>query len=390
MFANLRWRPESGSGRAAGPSGGQAGPVVSLGSRTVVAWREDVLTRAMELNSLRAWIQAQVGEDEQAAGLLDATREHLCAAKTAAGDPERFWRRFKSWFGGSSFERALGNLDAVEADLLRLAPTDYVRGLMPSIQAHVNRHLPKDDPRWGSLTSVAKTVAKGGCLSQSERDATIAAYHAANSQRRRELLRLRSFRNVLLVATVLLLLVAVALGTLGSIKPNLIPMCFVPNAGTPSGEVVCPTDEEPAPGGETVSDPADVDTVIAKAVSPWDIWLIELVGLVAAAVASAFALRGIQGDTTPITLPAALAVLKLATGALTAFLGLLLMRGGFVPGLSALDTSAQILSWAIVFGYAQQLFTRFVDQQASTVAEGISGRGAAGDRQSTRRAAQTT
>jgi hypothetical protein len=37
------------------------------------------------------------------------------------------------------------------------------------------------------------------------------------------------------------------------------------------------------------------------------------------------------------------------------------MRGAFVPGLSALDTPAQILSWAIVFGYAQQLFTRFVD-----------------------------
>jgi hypothetical protein len=32
-------------------------------------------------------------------------------------------------------------------------------------------------------------------------------------------------------------------------------------------------------------------------------------------------------------------------------------------GLSALDSSAQIVSWAIVFDYAQQLFTRFVDQQ---------------------------
>ena len=76
----------------------------------------------------------------------------------------------------------------------------------------------------------------------------------------------------------------------------------------------------------------------------------------------------------------ALAGLKLATGALTAFLGLMLMRGAFVPGLSALDSSAQILSWAIVFGYAQQLFTRLVDQQAQTVLEGVGGRGAGGDR----------
>ena len=62
-----------------------------------------------------------------------------------------------------------------------------------------------------------------------------------------------------------------------------------------------------------------------------------------------------------------MAVLKLPTGALTAVLGLLLMRGQFVPGLSALDSPAQIIAWAIVFGYAQQLFTRFVDQRAQSV-----------------------
>ena len=48
------------------------------------------------------------------------------------------------------------------------------------------------------------------------------------------------------------------------------------------------------------------------------------------------------------------------------------MRGQFVPGLSALDTSAQILAWAPVFGYAQQLFTRLVDQQGQTVLNSVS------------------
>jgi hypothetical protein len=46
-----------------------------------------------------------------------------------------------------------------------------------------------------------------------------------------------------------------------------------------------------------------------------------------------------------------------------------------VPGLSALDTSAQILAWALVFGYAQQLFTRLVDQQAHTVLQTVRGGG---------------
>jgi hypothetical protein len=42
------------------------------------------------------------------------------------------------------------------------------------------------------------------------------------------------------------------------------------------------------------------------------------------------------------------------------------MRGGFVPGLGALDTPAQILAWAIVLGYSQQLLTQFVDRQAQS------------------------
>jgi len=111
-----------------------------------------------------------------------------------------------------------------------------------------------------------------------------------------------------------------------------------------------------------------------------DIWLIEIVGLISASVAGAFTLRHIRGTSTPYSLPVALTLLKLPSGALTAVLGLLLMRGAFVPGLSALDSDAQIISWAIVFGYAQQLFTRLVDDQASSVLEQVGGRGAAGDR----------
>jgi hypothetical protein len=102
---------------------------------------------------------------------------------------------------------------------------------------------------------------------------------------------------------------------------------------------------------------------------------VELIGLAAAAVAAAAAIRGIRGSSEPHGLPVAVAVLKMPTGAVTALLGLLLMRGGFVPGLTALDTSAQILAWALVFGYAQQLFTRLVDQQAQTVLQAVRGGG---------------
>src|SRR4029077_11272616 len=129
-------------------------------------------------------------------------------------------------------------------------------------------------------------------------------------------------------------------------------------------KVVCPTMQSgPQPvAGQPGAPAGDIDDVVDQTVAPGDIFLVELIGMTAAAVAAAAALRNIRGSSEPYGVPIALAVLKLPTGALTAMLGLLLMRGGFVPGLSALDTSAQILAWAIVFGYAQQLLTRMVDQ----------------------------
>ena len=77
------------------------------------------------------------------------------------------------------------------------------------------------------------------------------------------------------------------------------------------------------------------------------------------------------------------AATKLPAGAITAVVGIILMRGGFVPGLTALDNSAQIVAWAVVFGYAQQLVTGLIDERAHGVLDDVGGRGAAGERPST-------
>jgi hypothetical protein len=388
----------------ASPADGRpAPPPFDFGGIGSSAWREEALTRAAELKGLADWIEYSLHDPKRhESQLAFKIGRQLEIARQAAGQEDRAggrlwtqsWSRFKRSLDGANFERTLGGLDAVEADLLRLAPDDYVRALMPSLKAHVNRFLPKDDPR---RIRLGPLVAKAEVddLTPTERGAAVAAFHAANTQRRRELLRLRTFRNVLVAATVLLFMVAAGLGILGAFQPTLMPVCF-----TPDSKVVCPTEEKPlpaaAPGsagaeapqsggtGTATATTADVDNAIDATVSSWDLGLIELIGLVSAAVASAFALRRIRGTSTPYSLPVSLAGLKLATGALTAFLGLMLMRGNFVPGLSALDSSAQILAWAIVFGYAQQIFTRLVDRQAQSVLESVGGHGAGGERPSPR------
>lgn len=357
---------------AAGSAPKDVGPHLSIGGTASAVWREEALTRKDELKGLVDWMSHRPDVQPQHKALADQILAQLASAQTTASqkdEPQGRWWKIRRAIVGASLERTLGRLDAVEADLLRLAPDDYVCALLPSLSAHVNRFLPKDDPRRVRLNAIVASMPDG-TLTQTERGVAIAAFHAANSQRRRELLRLRTFRNMLVAVTVILLMIAAFVGALAWSRPTLLPICFHPN-----DKIVCTTHQSPYTDKE-----GEFDRHVAATVSRWDVPLVEVVGLVAAALAGAFSLRGVRGTSTPYSLPVALAGLKLATGALTAFLGLMLMRGAFVPGLSALDSSAQILSWAIVFGYAQQLFTRLVDQQAQHVLQGVGGRGAAGDR----------
>ena len=217
------------------------------------------------------------------------------------------------------------------------------------------------------------TTQTDRALTDADRDTLVGAHHAANSQRRRELTRLRSFRNLLIGGILTLFALAILLAVLSARHPEWLPLCFLPEDKM---KFVCPLQEV------HVAHPAaaDIDDLVAQAAKPRDVLVIEIVGLVAATLAGAIALRGMRGTSTPYAVPVALIVLKLPAGASTAVLGLLFIRGGFVPGLTALDSSAQIIAWAIIFGYAQQIFTRLIDTQGQGILHDVSGQGPAGDR----------
>jgi hypothetical protein len=334
---------------------------------------------------------------------VESIARHLEAAKEAAelakASPRDRLPRFRT---GALRERAKSNLDAAEAQLLNFAPPDYLLGQLPGLLTHVQCHLIPSDPRRTQFELLARRLGvhdAGHLPSQEaeraearaavkeerrrvvreERGAIVSAVRAASSASMREQVRVRSFRDVLVATTLLMSVLVVAVAVIGFLKPTLIPLCFAPEDGG-KAVVVCPTAQS-APfsttqqdgGGSAAAQAQDIDNYVSTTVSPLDIFVVELVGLAAAAVAAAGAIRGIRGSSERSNLPVALAVLKLPTGAITAFLGLLLMRGQFVPGLSALDTSAQILAWALVFGYAQQLFTRLVDRQGQSVLDSVRG-----------------
>jgi len=369
--------------------------VSAVGGPVWVAWREGTLTRAAELQALCDWLRPDAGQENDER-LAEAIEDHLYAARQAARverlDPHRRFRIFRN---GPLIERARSNLDAAEADLLSLAPNSYLLGQMPSLLRHVQVHLLPNDPRRQEFERVAQKLGikdPDHPLLQKEKDISLAEkerivaeerskitsiVRGASSAGLREHVRLRSFRNIVVVTAMLMGVLAIGLAITGFLRPTLIPLCFAPQE---SGKVtvVCPTAQSrpfvPAGGQPQSGVPVrDIDDVVKETAKPLDLMVVELVGLTAAAIATAAAIRRVKGSSERYGLPVALAALKLPTGAITAFLGLLLMRGQFVPGLSALDTSAQILAWALVFGYAQQLFTRLVDQQGQTVLDNVRG-----------------
>jgi hypothetical protein len=395
---HTRRRPRAGAKLPEVDMMAPAAPAPALLGPVSVPWREGTLTRAAELESLCAWVKANdpAGQFDI---LVDAVAHHLEAARQAAvGQSLNPKKRLKIFRDAPLLERAKSNLDAAEAHLLNFAPPEYVLGQMPSLLRHVQGHLVPSDPRRQEFERTCRSLGLNDPdhaqvtdsdeadrerklkIVTDERGSIVTAVRGASSASLREKLRVRSFRNVLAITAGLMTALAAALAVVGFVRPTMIPLCFAPEE---SGQavVVCPTTQS-APFSTSSTDAGvvqadqeaeDIDDSLEEAAKPQDILVVEVVGLTAAAVAAAAAIRGIRGSSERLGVPIALVLLKLPTGAITAFLGLLLMRGQFVPGLSALDTSAQILAWALVFGYAQQLFTRLVDRQGQTVLDSVNG-----------------
>jgi hypothetical protein len=340
-----------------------SGPPFPLHGLTVSPWREQALTKIGEQRFLLEWMSQSAGAQRITGEIRRTIHDHWCAAEAAAKRPSR---------RGASVERVTSHLNAVDADLLRLAPPSYVFGQLPGLLVHVRKRLPKDDVRRVRLEHLV--TQQTFTLDDFDRDLIVAARHAVSAETRHEVTRLRSFKAVLLVTAAVLTAGVVAIAAFAFLWPDKVPMCF-----TPDGSIVCTTSTSPIPGadaGGAALDAGDVssakvDAAMRSAASGWDVAVVIGVGLLAAALAAAASLRGIRGTSSPFGLPVALALLKLPTGAMTAVLGLILMRGEFVPGLSALDSSGQIISWAILLGYSQQLLTRFVDQRAQTVLDSV-------------------
>lgn len=317
------------------------------------AWRARAKTRIAYLEAQLEYESVSPCAEERTA-LIDGMRGHLEKARTAAH--ETFgWRR--PWSGSAAREGVWSNIRSAEVMLLQLVSDAEAAGRASEVMALVERHVEIDDPRRVRLAQRIRPIISGDTR-PGDRDLMTRALDAAYNALDDELARVRSLRNILWTATFLVLLGVTGLALYGWFSPGSLSLCFTPQSGPGAADritVVCPT-------AEHHNIPAGTDA--SSLAQPRDILTVEIAGLAGAALTVIASLRRIRGTDAPYMLPLASAVLKFPTGALSAFLGLLLIRGAFVPGLSDLDSRAQVLAWAAAFGAAQHLVTRLVDDRA--------------------------
>jgi hypothetical protein len=314
-------------------------------------WREQVFARIAVLDNLNAVLPPM----PPPAASPPAVTDRLEVAWRAACEPAGL----RPGPNRARMERAFGHMDEAQASLLERTPEPNLRGQLAGLVAHVRAHLPPSHPQRVAVETLGAKRrldldrrTEPVLLDDDERALIVDATRTASASARREHARLSSFCMIVNVASAIMFVLAAVTAALSAANPAWIPLCSQPDPAL----VVCPT------GSAT-----GVDATLAGTAQSGDVLVVMLLGLLAAAVTAAAAIRHIRGTSTPFAVPVALLALKLPTGALTAFLGLLLLNGEFVPGLSALDTSGQILAWALIFGAAQQLVTGLVDKRAQSV-----------------------
>lgn len=314
-------------------------------------WVQNVEVNARVLEARLRTLRARRGDESPAARELDgAVGELLAAARRAATRKDPVPGRLANWWRGSLIEAAYQNLHAAEALIVGLYDSYEVEAEVPEALARVEASLDRDDPRRRAVAALAAADTSPHLdRARAELRKAIEVGHAAADH---EHSRLRNFRNAVLISAAVTAVLVAGFTWYVTANPAAVSFCFTPTPEpTQPAMLMCPTAEYAAD---------DVDAGPASG----DVIVVAMLGLLGGALAAAVSIKNLSGTSTPYDVPFALAALKLPLGTLTAIGGLLVLRGQFVPGLSELDSQGQILAYALILGYAQQVLTSLIDEQA--------------------------
>jgi hypothetical protein len=320
-------------------------------------WVQQVAVDADKLEMRVRAARARGGLTASQEVVADGVDRCVQKARAAAFRDDPIPGRVANWWRGTLVEAAYRNMHTARAQLFDLMDANELRAEIPMVVARANATLRRDDPRLITVEELEAETVEG--LRPRMRRVVGDSYEQLDLEHA----QLRSFRNILLIAAVFIAVLTAGTIYFVSRNPSLMPLCFdreVASGVEPLGTTVagknCPTGS-----GQTVG-PAGSDILV-----------VAVLGALGGALAATLSIRNLKGTSTPYDVPVALAFLKVPLGALTAILALIAIQGDFVPGLSILDSQGQILAYALVFGFAQQAFSRLLDQRAQSLLEGLPG-----------------
>lgn len=310
-------------------------PIVAVGVQVLETRLDVAIAQGLSPNQMAA---------------ADGVRRLLRRAEDAAYGIQPTPGPLSCWWSGALVDAACQNLHAARAQMIDVYDDAEIAAEIPSALARMQHTMHRDDVRRRMADSgiTSDVIARQRAFL---RRAIADSYAALDRQHE----RLRSFRNIiLLLALCIAVLVAITIIVVWT-NPVFMPLCFPSDGLAPDGSSTlnCPT-------GEGFSVPHGNDIIV-----------VALLGLLGGALAAAVSIRNLRGTSTPYDVPVALSLLKVPLGAFTAILGLVAIQGEFVPGLSALDSQQQILAYALVLGYGQQVFTYTLDRKAQMLLDGL-------------------
>jgi hypothetical protein len=244
----------------------------------------------------------------------------------------RSFRRIADWWTGYYDDRAWANVHVAGNVLLGIEDSAVVKAQLADMAATVMTALEPDDLRVKDYLKTLELLAPP-CrqITAEDREQLRGIRQACDSSADSGHADARAFRNNLILAAGALATVLIIVAVVASVDPHFRTV-FEPS--TPQGG--------------------------------WFVLELELVASLSGLTGAVLSLRNYTGFQYSYGLSFVQAILKGSTGAATGLLGVLLVKPGVVTSLP-LHSAAAIFAAAIVFGYAQYLFTRLVDQEAKTV-----------------------
>jgi hypothetical protein len=350
--------------------------------------------RAVRLETATAELSAQIKETPREGGLpanqrnahIGAVVAALASAKQSLDDAERAAgprRRFRAWWSGTIVTAAWESVHEAEAELVEIESDDAVRASLTRLLAWIRAAMPSSEQRKRYERQLTEFMSGDKRVDRTVVRQAYSDVIAANNEKH---VNLRVFRNQLLTVTVVLGMLLAGLAIWHAANPSFISLCGTIERQSKS----MTTTPAPATKRRRTAKRAIAAHRVAKRKRPRthvttsirtitvptclsgpkprgiDLLVVELVGALGGLLSIAIALGGIAAPPSRYDTRWLQAFLKPVAGGATALIGVLILQAGIlIQPAGAPISESLLLAYAALFGFSQQLFTRYVDKHGA-------------------------